>query len=173
MYFTNLLESYDSQTFFITQNNIFINNITNKNKQILTKNFLLTITASDNLTFVKKNRLTLIYIFFKFNNILLKRKNIIKFTGINLITNNTNMAQGTISLESSYKSAKYYEREIFDLYGVRFYENSDLRRILTDYGFTDNALLKDFPLTGNLEIQNLTPNNQLEYGEVLLAQMLR
>jgi len=59
------------------------------------------------------------------------------------------------------------------MYGLTFHNNQDLRRILTDYGFLGNALLKDFPLTGYFEISNLTPANKLEYAPVKLAQNLR
>jgi NADH dehydrogenase (ubiquinone) Fe-S protein 3 len=60
------------------------------------------------------------------------------------------------SLESStplFKCADWYEREIWDLFGVFFANHSDLRRILTDYGFEGHPLRKDFPLTGYVEVR--------------------
>lgn len=57
------------------------------------------------------------------------------------------------SVISLYKSAQWLEREIWDLYGIYFSNNRDLRRILTDYGFEGFPLRKDFPLTGYLEVR--------------------
>lgn len=57
------------------------------------------------------------------------------------------------SLCSIYKSAIWLEREVWDLFGIIFSNNLDLRRILTDYGFKGHPLRKDFPLTGFVEIR--------------------
>jgi len=50
-------------------------------------------------------------------------------------------------------NANWWEREIWDLYGIYFYNHTDLRRILTDYGFEGNPMKKDFPLSGFLELK--------------------
>ncbi len=57
------------------------------------------------------------------------------------------------SVASIWSSADWYEREAFDLYGVVFEDHPDLRRLLTDYGFTGHPFRKDFPLVGHVEVR--------------------
>jgi len=69
--------------------------------------------------------------------------------------------------------AGWLEREVFDLYGVIFAGNPDLRRILTDYGFEGHPFRKDFPLTGYVELRYSEEDKRVVYEPVQLAQDLR
>ena len=57
------------------------------------------------------------------------------------------------SVTSVWAAANWYEREAFDLFGIRFENHDDLRRLLTDYGFSGHPFRKDFPLIGQVEIR--------------------
>ncbi len=69
--------------------------------------------------------------------------------------------------------AGWLEREVFDMYGVIFDGNPDLRRILTDYGFEGHPFRKDFPLTGYVELRYSEEDQRVVYEPVQLAQDLR
>jgi NADH:ubiquinone oxidoreductase subunit C len=77
------------------------------------------------------------------------------------------------TLTSIYSSSGWLEREAWDLYGIFFFKNPDLRRILTDYGFEYHPFRKDFPLTGYLELRYDDSLNSIVYEPVELAQEYR
>src|ERR1700742_5128190 len=77
------------------------------------------------------------------------------------------------SIVAVYPAAGWFERETFDLYGVAFAEHPDLRRILTDYGFSGYPLRKDFPLTGYVELRYDDELKRVVYQPVQLVQEFR
>jgi len=77
------------------------------------------------------------------------------------------------SVNDVFPAANWYEREAYDLYGIRFTGHPDLRRILTDYGFQGYPLRKDFPLTGYVEVRYDDEKKRVVYEPVKLTQEFR
>ena len=77
------------------------------------------------------------------------------------------------SITKIYPSANWMEREVFDMYGIRFKNHPDLRRILTDYGFEGHPLRKDFPLTGHTEVRYSEDKKKVISEPVKLEQNYR
>ena len=85
----------------------------------------------------------------------------------------TDEATPVPTVTTLWPNAGWLEREVFDLYGVLFSGNTDLRRILTDYGFEGHPFRKDFPLTGYVELRYSEDEKRVVYEPVELAQDLR
>jgi NADH-quinone oxidoreductase subunit C len=85
----------------------------------------------------------------------------------------TDEATPVPTVTNLWPNAGWLEREVFDLYGVLFAGNTDLRRILTDYGFEGHPFRKDFPLTGYTELRYSEEEKRVVYEPVELAQDLR
>lgn len=110
----------------------------------------------------KKNRFEIVY-------------NILSIAYNSRLTLNITVDEKTSveSITSVYSVAGWFEREIWDMFGVYFKGNSDLRRILTDYGFKGHPLRKDFPLTGFIEVRYINNEKRILAEEVSLAQDFR
>ncbi len=85
----------------------------------------------------------------------------------------TDEATPVPSLAALWPAATWYERECWDMYGVAFEGLTDMRRLLTDYGFEGHPLRKDFPLTGHVEVRYDEDRKQVVYEPVALTQDYR
>lgn len=85
----------------------------------------------------------------------------------------TNEDDAVPSVTGLWPVAGWLEREVYDMYGVLFEGNTDLRRILTDYGFQGHPQRKDFPLTGYVELRYSEEHKRVVYEPVKLAQDFR
>jgi NADH-quinone oxidoreductase subunit C len=85
----------------------------------------------------------------------------------------TDAASPVPSVVDLWPCATWYEREAWDMYGIVFEGQPDLRRLLTDYGFDGHPLRKDFPLTGHVEVRYDEERKQVVYEPVVLTQDFR
>ena len=89
------------------------------------------------------------------------------------LTISINEKEEVPSITSVFECANWFERELFDLFGVKFTSHPDLRRILTDYGFKGHPLRKDFPTTGFLDVRYDEAEKRVIYEPTTLTQGYR
>ena len=106
---------------------------------------------------------------FKIYYLLLSHENNLRIK----ISISFNIEEKIPSITKIYPSANWMEREAFDMYGIKFKNHPDLRRILTDYGFKGYPLRKDFPLTGFNEVRYSEKDKKVIYEPVKLEQDYR
>lgn len=131
-----------------------------KNNNISNLDKLIDIVVIDNISNI--NRFEINYIFW---NILYEYR-----FNIKIFTNGNNIIY---SINNLYKAALWLEREIWDMYGIKFLFHTGLRRILTDYGFKGHPLRKDFPLLGYFEVYYDDSIQLIKVVPVELTQSLR
>ena len=131
-----------------------------KKKENLNFEMLLDITAVDYPKRAKRFEIVYILLSLK-NHLRLRVKTFI------------NESEIVPSISKLYKCARWYEREVWDMYGISFKGNDDLRRLLTDYGFEGHPLRKDFPLTGFVELRYDETKKKVAYSKVKLTQDYR
>ena len=131
-----------------------------KENELFSFDQLIDITAIDYPS--KENRFELIYILLSMK----KNKRIILKT---LVNENDSID----SIIQIFKASDWYERECYDLFGIKFNNHPDLRRIMTDYNFEGHPLRKDFPLTGHTEVRYDDVEKKVVYEPVKLTQEYR
>ena len=131
-----------------------------KEDRNLQYNQLIDLTAIDYPS--RKNRFEVVYILLS----MTQNKRVIIKTSLKEDEN-------IESITSIYKAADWYERECYDLFGIKFLNHPDLRRIMTDYNFEGHPLRKDFPLTGHTEVRYDDLEKKVIYEPVKLTQEYR
>ena len=121
---------------------------------------LIDITAVDYPEKIKRFKLVYLFLSHEFNQRI-------------IISSLINENEVIPSLTSIQPAANWMEREVFDMYGIKFKNHPDLRRILTDYGFEGHPLRKDFPLTGHTEVRYSEDQKKVINEPVKLEQNYR
>jgi NADH:ubiquinone oxidoreductase subunit C len=135
----NFRFTFDFMELIVNQQNIYFILLFLKKSIFIKLNLLVDIIVKD--FFTKKNRFQLSYLFLS-----------IKYNFKILISIFINSLKPIFSIICLYKNANWFEREVYDLFGIYFLNHFDLRRLLTDYNFLNFPLRKDFPLSGFFEL---------------------
>jgi len=125
---------------YVKKEKLFLTLLFLKKHHALRLNSLLDIWGMDNLGGLDRFIVNYLLLSVKYNTRVIVKVLVDDFSGLE-------------SVETIFSSAGWLEREVWDMFGVYFYNNKDLRRILTDYGFEGYPLRKDFPLSGFVEVR--------------------
>ena len=131
-----------------------------KGSELFSFDQLIDITVIDYPS--REKRFEMVYIFLSMK----KNKRIVLKTSIN-------ENESIDSIIQIFKASDWYERECYDLFGIKFNNHPDLRRIMTDYNFEGHPLRKDFPLTGHNEVRYSEDDKKVIYEPVKLEQNYR
>ena len=121
---------------------------------------LIDITAVDHIEKEKRFKIVYLLLSHEFNHRI----------QVDFSINENDLVSTVVSI---FPAANWMEREVFDMYGIKFKDHPDLRRILTDYGFEGHPLRKDFPLTGHTEVRYSETEKKVIYEDVKLEQNYR
>ena len=169
---SNIIKPFANKEDYVLEFNKGVFQLTLKNSDFI--KIVKVIKESENLKFNqfidltavdypnKKNRFEMVYIFLSVEN---NMRIIVKFF--------INEDDSVDSLTNLFPSANWYEREVWDLFGIVFNNHPDLRRLLTDYGFIGHPLRKDFPLSGNVEVKYDLHSKKVVYEPLNLTQTFR
>lgn len=176
------------RSFFFTSNGDGLLNVISflKYCSLFKYNILSDLCVVDNLYLAKANEIKKKYsYFFKTKSTFLILKTIpyrfqIVYNLLSTLNNNrifiqlySNSSTSIPSLGSLYPCSNWWERECWDMFGIFFYSHSDLRRILTDYGFEGFPLRKDFPLSGYVEVRYSDLKKRIISEKLSLSQEYR
>ncbi len=154
-----------SKNKFLEKLEVSSDNISNlllllKKHCLVKANSLISIHGIDNLK--SSNRFSIVY------NLLNTESNLRFY-----IYTTTDEYTPVLSISNIFKGALWYEREVWDMFGVYFLKNNDLRRILTDYGFMGHPLRKDFPQSGFKEVKYSDDGKYISWDPIELSQDFR
>ena len=172
IFFKNFYEAFNLFDFFYIKRD-FYNNIFLKKNTIINAGSILNFSSL--FVFKIGVDLTCVDFYYKIRRFKLNINLLSVFYKKRLFINTSlkEKSESVASLSNIFSSFCWAEREAWDMFGVFFLNNNNLRRILTDYGFKGYPLRKDFPLTGFVELFFSTSFSEIFYRPVQLSQELR
>jgi NADH:ubiquinone oxidoreductase subunit C len=160
-----IVQSYPNKAYFyVSKKNLYLTACFFKHSFLFNKIYFLDCFASDFIS--RRNRFQLTYVFYT-------PKSFSSANNLFLSTNIDALSPISQSFSNLFFGTTWCEREIFDLFGIYFFNHPDLRRILTDYGFEGFPLRKDFPLVGYTQLRYDDSTRRIVVEPVELSQEYR